>query len=763
MPWLPLLLSIAAGAAERAWDAEHLDLDLRVLPSAGAVEGRATWRVRPLRPGPLVLHQEHLDIQALWVDGARYTDWWIRENRVEVALSPGLHEVTLAWSATPESGMHFREADQGYTREVWTDGEPQENRHWIPIWDEPSDRFTATLRVTVPRGMSVHANGLRVAVEPTRGERRFTYEVPFQLISYTLAFTAGSYQVQREQRGDVALEFVGGARHSPAELEALFAPTREILPWLEGNLGPYPYPLYRQVVVQGLPWSGMENTANTFIGDHRLPSQWPSASRERERLLAHELTHQWFGDHLSIAGWEDLWLNEALATWWASRWIAHREGDLSAALDREEEITVALGVTLPVSPDVTHALEEPWYPRVYAKGALVLHALDVWAGREAIDAGLRAYLERFGGRSARTEDLLMVLEAHAGMELRWIFDQWVWGGGNPRVRTSWEWRSGTLTVVLVQGGDPWKLPVTLEIGTAQGPLYARRLVREREAVWSLSLPEPPAWVAVDPHQAALTEWTHIQSESAWIAQFQRSPSPDARLTALRALERGDPSEAALRALRTAWLNSEAPPRWRARVARALGEQRAGSLLLEGIDAPQGELRLAMWRALSEIPRGPTVPPFPAHPEDDPEVQAARLLAEAIHQPRAAIPTARSWSRIHHDTPHLVAAAQVLGHLGRAREAALLRGLTSARHPRAVRLSALTALAALHGRESGVPVEPSFRTAIPLTHSPDRRVRQAALRFLGTLHTPEARAALRAWAEASEVPADRDLARELAGP
>ncbi|MBN2800232.1 MAG: hypothetical protein JXX28_13920 [Deltaproteobacteria bacterium] len=752
--------ALPASSPPSAWDAEDLSLTVRLLPEARAVEGRAIWTVSPISQlkGPLTLHQEALSVREVLVDGES-AEWALGEGTLTVPLSPAPHRVEVRWDATPETGLHFRLPVDGYHTEVWSQGEPEDHRYWFPLWDQPGDRFTATLIVTAPADLNVVASGALVGVEALGDERRWTYRSEARLVSYLVSIAAGDYALWSDRAGRTPLEYLGDASIPEAELRTLLSPVADALPWMEARLGPFPYPRYRQVVVQGLPFSGMENSGNTFLDDRRLPANAPLRVEDREALVVHELAHQWFGDHLSIAGWEHLWLNEGLATWWARRWLGERWGEPIAALSREEDGLRALGVALPLVVGEDEPPLTSWVPRFYAKGSMVIHLLEVSLGREALERGLERYVADNADQIVTTQDLREALEASSGEDLSWVFDQWVSGEGAPRARSSWGWEDGTLTVQLERDEAlPWTLPVEVEVGTWQEAERYRLRLDQHQQTLTLPLAAPPLWVAVDPQRGSLTGWDQRQDEAAWLAQLARSPSYDARLDAIRALETGAPTEAALRALRGVLLDRETPGPWRARAALALSRQRAAPLLLEAAEDRDPVVREGVWRALAMIP--PSAPPllFPAPAaEPEPEVLAAWLRAGAVHHPHQVLGTARRWARGEPPMPQLLAAAEVLGARGHGRDAPLLRGLLTRTAP--VQVAALSALPRLHQREPLTPRSASLAAARALASAPDRKVRLAALRAVGSLDRDPRW--LQAWAAGSEVRADRELALTLA--
>ncbi|MEZ4465774.1 MAG: M1 family aminopeptidase [bacterium] len=222
----------------------------------------------------------------------------------------------------------------------------------------------------------------------------------------------------------------------------------EMLAWFGEATGvPYPYPRYGHAILRRFMWGGMENTTLTSLTDFALV---PAADRDAfdvERLFAHELAHQWFGDLIAPRGWPEIWLNESFATMvrdplhggaqrqrdFAARLQAWRDGYLAEARDRYAR------------PVVTRRYAHPYVlfdRHAYEKGCLVLHTLRHQMGATAFDAGLLAYLQQARGTAAETALLRRCLEDASGLDLTDFADDFVEAGAHPRVRVSWSWERG---------------------------------------------------------------------------------------------------------------------------------------------------------------------------------------------------------------------------------------------------------------------------------------------------------------------------------
>ena len=193
--------------------------------------------------------------------------------------------------------------------------------------------------------------------------------------------------------------------------------------------GPYPFDAYGVLVVDSQLGVALEQQTMSLFGQDFLRRGVPF-----DDIVAHELAHQWFGNHVALAEWDDIWLNEGFATYAQHLYFE--------ATDPAYDIDLELGLLTQFDPAIisTPPPGDPgpgalFAPTVYFRGALTLHALRRTIGDDAFFTAVRAYVEEFGGGNATTEDFIAVVEDVSGRDLDAFFDEWLFEEPLPELPT----------------------------------------------------------------------------------------------------------------------------------------------------------------------------------------------------------------------------------------------------------------------------------------------------------------------------------------
>ena len=304
--------------------------------------------------------------------------------------------------------------------------EPDGARHWFPANDHPSDKATFSFHVDVPTPLVAVANGMLDSKVGQADRTIWSWNEAAPMTTYLSQVTIGDFELTDGTLVDGVTIRNAFAPEVAVRAATAAAATPEMLRFLSGWFGRYPFSTYGIMVPDGGPRS-LAFEAQTFS---LIASDLFRDSTLASAILAHELAHQWFGDSVSPKTWDETWLNEGFATYAEWLWSDHALGDpLQGEVDRAVNAVRR-------SPDVATddpGVDEMFGTAPYERGALTLHALRLTIGDEMFVKILRTYVERFGGKTATTEDFISVANEVSGQNLTRFFRSWLGPGPLPEL------------------------------------------------------------------------------------------------------------------------------------------------------------------------------------------------------------------------------------------------------------------------------------------------------------------------------------------
>jgi tricorn protease interacting factor F2/3 len=392
----------------------------------------------------------------------------------------------------------------GERKALTTQMEPEGCRRLFPCFDRPDRKAVFRLRVVAADDVSVISNEPGTAEATAGGRRRWTFAPTPPMSSYLLYVGIGEFEEAVDASAAPPI-IVAGPRGTRARAAHALSVARKTLTALGEYFDlPYPLPKLHLVALSDF-WVGMENWGAISGGeDHYLldAETAPIAFRFGDQTIVHEISHQWFGDLVTLEGWEDLWLNEAFATFITPR-IEERAavradpwGEFVMFTSRGDPVD-SLWCTHPVKPDSVVPAEIMARADfiTYFKGSRLLRMVEAYLGEETFRRGLSAYLARHQYGNARSRDLWRALEESSGRGVVDVMQTWVERSGHPciSVRERDEGVELTQRRFTYLPGDaadpPWPIPLTIATGSERrSVLFDRdRLVLEGQSAGSLRL------------------------------------------------------------------------------------------------------------------------------------------------------------------------------------------------------------------------------------------------------------------------------------
>jgi aminopeptidase N len=409
----------------------------------------------------------------------------------------GRHTLTFAYTGKIEQearglfAQDYRKPDGSTARLLSTQFESTDARRMFPCWDEPSFRATFRLRATVPAAWTVVSN-MPVASRRVHGGLATTaFERSPKMASYLLEMTAGDIASIGTDAGGTRLN-VWAVRGHEQEGAAALDNARQILADY-GDYFDYRFPLPKLDLI-AIPggWSGaMENWgAITYNQDFLLetPKSTFGSRQQAFSIQAHEISHQWFGDLVTMAWWDEIWLNESMTFWLESTETAHRHPDWDWWEFKDGEKEAAMRADAQANAEAIHvhvtdelaAADSYNQDLVGGKGQAVMRMFEVYVGRDAFRAGLRSYMHARALSNATSDDLWRALSAAAGRDMAALIGPWAEQPGFPLVSVATRCApDGARTLILSQqrflldgkpgGASHWSVPLQVRAGAAGEP------------------------------------------------------------------------------------------------------------------------------------------------------------------------------------------------------------------------------------------------------------------------------------------------------
>ncbi|WP_205739559.1 M1 family metallopeptidase [Georgenia sp. SYP-B2076] len=392
---------------------EHYDLDLSYRVSTNRLTGTAVLRVQAREDlKELALDLEGLTVKKVAVSGAALAKYAHRQSRLRLKLADKVaagttFEVTVGYEGYP-APVPSAWGEVGW--EELTDGvivasQPIGASSWFPCNDLPADKATYRTSVTTESAYRVLAHGTLAGRHVRAGTTRWVYEERHPTSAYLATVQIGRYEEVVLAEGPVPQRAL-----VPAHLRGLarekLAYHGQLMGELTAMFGPYPFSAYTLVFTDDELEIPVEAQGVSIFGTNHLAAQ-----DGEERLIPHELAHQWFGNSVSVDRWQHIWLNEGFACYAEWLWSPLAGGAGTDALARtwhkhlaadEQDLVLA-------DPGPTNIFDD----RIYKRGAMTLHALRLTVGDGVFFPLLRDWAARYRYRGVTTDDFRALALEHA--------------------------------------------------------------------------------------------------------------------------------------------------------------------------------------------------------------------------------------------------------------------------------------------------------------------------------------------------------------
>lgn len=451
-----------------------------------------------------------------------------------------------------DRGLYFINKDgkeKDKPRQIWTQGETECNSNWFPTINDPQEKMTQELNITVPNEFVSLSNGsLEFSSFNGDGTRTDSWRQEQPHSTYLTMLAVGDFIITKDKWRDKEVSYyTEPAYASTARL--VFGKTPEMMEFFSAKLGiDYPWDKYSQIVVRDFVSGAMENTTATVFFDRMNMSEGQYLDENYEDIISHELFHHWFGDLVTAESWSNLPLNESFATYGEYLWEEYKYGRDRADLHGLEDLSAYLGSNRKAQPDVIrfdYANREQMFDEIsYQKGGRILHMLRKTVGDEAFFKALNLYLIRHSYKSAEVHDLRLAFEEVSGMDLNWFFKQWFLASGHPvlNIQTTYDSDRKEAIVKIRQDQDlsktpVYQIPMAVDIYSG-GKVHRNEITLDKQShTFIFPAGTPPDLINVDAEKYILGEKLEMKSMQQCVFQYENAPLFMDRLEAIMMLSR----------------------------------------------------------------------------------------------------------------------------------------------------------------------------------------------------------------------------------
>ncbi len=486
-------------AREHLVDFQTLTLKVKFDTLTAKVIGNVIHQFIVMREGldSLILDAVKININQIKLDGKPINDFYSENNQLIIKFSPltrlSTHNIEIDYTCQPKRGLYFigwNDSLQYSKRQIWTQGQGIDNRQWIPMFDDMSDKITTDITITFDKKYKVLSNGVFLGEKNLPNNlKEWHYKMNKPHAPYLIMLGIGDYkikQVKSKSGVNINLWYYPEKEYC---VPYTYRYSAEMMDFLEKETGiPYPWENYSQIPVQEYMYGAMENTTATVFGDFFLTDEYSINDRDYLAVNGHELAHQWFGDCITARSTAHVWLQESFATHY--NWLVEKDyfGQDHYDWIRKSATDGILKESEKNLYPIVHS--EAGSTRIYPKGAYVLHMIKYILGKKEYDAGIKRYLQKHAYQNVETKDLWLAFYEETGVNLDWFFDEWLYRGGEPHYTVSfdtYEKNNQSIGVFKVSQTQPFKdnvnlfkMPIVFEIDFTDGSKITKQVMVENK-------------------------------------------------------------------------------------------------------------------------------------------------------------------------------------------------------------------------------------------------------------------------------------------
>jgi aminopeptidase N len=559
---------------ERTYDVENIKIEVKLDLEKKTLDGKVTTFIHSLVDGLSSFKVDAAGMNIKSVKGwvlyhtdnpelaEQFEDIKYTYDNKEITITPS-HSIAknypykyqVNYSVTdPEKGMYFISPDSvspSKPPQVWTQGEGEDNRFWLPCYDYPNDKAETETYITVDKKYLTLSNGSLIDVkENSDGTKTWHWKLNHPHSSYLIMIAAGEFDILQDSWNNIPV-YSYVPIGSKEEAEKSFNLTADMVRFFSEYIGfTYPWERYSQIVVKDFVYGGMENTSVTVltegsIYDDRTPPDYTAVG-----LVAHELAHQWWGDVVTCRNWSEMWLNESFATYFEALYRENKFG--------RDEFDYEIYRNGQNAIEADTSTRRPIYTRrgltvnTYDKGSVVLNMLRYLMGDKDFTKAMNIYITKNEFGNVVTGDLIHAVNEvyndplldQVPRDYSWFFNEWIYKAGQPEYKASYTYDETKnqvfLTVNQIQKEDSltsiFKTPVPVEVITENSKQNYQVYCESEPKTYTFSLSSKLESVIFNKGNKVLCKLYFSKPKEDWLWQLNDSEDAIDRVTAVNGLK-----------------------------------------------------------------------------------------------------------------------------------------------------------------------------------------------------------------------------------
>lgn len=418
--------------------------------------------------------------------------------------------------------------------QVWSHGGTDYNSVWMPTIDNPNQKTTSEINITVLPSFVTLSNGLLVKQKNNPdGSRTDTWKMDTPHSPYLFFAGAGNFSVIKDSYKGKEVSYYVEKKQEPFARK-IFGSTPEMIDFFSARLQvDFPWQKYSQIVVREYMNGAMENTTAVLHQEDAYQDSRELTDGNRwETTIAHEVFHHWFGNLVTPESWSNIAVSEGPANYGEYLWLEYKYGKDVADEHGADDIQLyladpanALKKTIRFEYDDKEALFDAVS---FNKSGRILHMLRNYVGEDAFWLSLGKYLSVNRFKSTEATHLRMAFEEVTGEDLSWFWNQWYYGNGHPKLKIHYGYidSSGRVTVAISQlqkNAAAFKLPIAIDVYTDSAPQRHYVWLTNMTDTFTFSCGKKPLLVNADADKVLLCEKTENKTAAQYIYQLENAP------------------------------------------------------------------------------------------------------------------------------------------------------------------------------------------------------------------------------------------------